>query len=689
MINLLMKIVNLLRFKVMHFLTVVLIKVFLFILLLTVSWVSNAESTEKPVSDLFDMSIEDLMNVEITSVSKRTQKISEAAASVFVISQEDIRRSGVTSIPEALRMVPGLQVAKIDANKWAITSRGFNGFFANKLLVLIDGRSVYTPLFSGVFWDVQDYPLQDVDRIEVIRGPGATMWGANAVNGVINIMTKKTKDTQGTIVEAGFGSEERAFGTIRHGGHSKEDLSYRFYVKYLNRDEGVYGPGNDAHDDWRVLRGGFRMDYEPQNNDFITLQGDIYNGDVGETAIVATPPPDFIRAVTDDVKISGGNLLFRWGRAFSETSEMTFQTYYDRTERDDPMIAEDRDTIDMDIQHQFLLSTCHSLVWGLGYRYTRDDIENTFTLTYDPESRHDDLISGFFQDEILIGDYQMRLTLGSKFEYNDYTGLEIQPNVRLLYNPHQKHSIWISVSRAVRTPSRSEHDVRINLQVLPGTPVVFVSTFGDNDFDSEELLAFELGYRMMANDFLSLDFTTFYNDYDNLRTLEPGPIYLETTPSPTHLVLPLYILNMMEGYTYGAELAADWRYSDRFSLKLAYSYLRIQLRLDSDSNDSSSETAKDDSPHHQYSLRSSVNITSDLELDLWVRYVDKLSSQDIDSYTSLDARLAWRPRKNLEFTIVGQNLIDSQHPEFDQDTFLDVAASEVQRSIYGKITWGF
>jgi len=673
----------------MHSSTLALIEFFLLILLVLTFWGSNVASAEKPDQDYFGMSIEDLMNIEVTSASKKSQKISETAAAVFVITQEDIRRSGVTSIPEALRMVPGIQVAKIDASKWAITSRGFNGFFANKLLVLIDGRSVYTPLFSGAFWDVQDYPLQDLDRIEVIRGPGATMWGANAVNGVINIITKKAKDTQGTLVEAGFGSEERGFGTIRHGGNHKEDLHYRFYAKYFTRDEGVYASGDDAHDDWRVLRGGFRMDYEPKNGDSLTVQGDIYNGDVGETAIVAAPPPDFIRSITDDVKIAGGNLLFKWRRSFSENSEITLQTYYDRTERDDPMIEEDRDTIDMDFQHQFSLSPCNNIVWGLAYRYTRDDIKNTFTLTYDPDSRHDDLISAFFQDEIIIDDYQIRLTLGSKFEYNNYTGFEIQPNVRLLYKPHDRHSIWTAVSRAVRTPSPSEHELRINLEVLPGPPVVFVSTFGDNDFDSEELLAFELGYRVMATDSLSLDLATFYNDYNNLRTLEPKTLFLETTPALPHLVMPFFVENKMEGHTYGVELAADWRYSDRLSFKFAYSYLRIQLHPDGDSGDPISETAEGDSPHHQVSLRSSVNITRNLDWDLWARYVDNLTRQDIGSYVSLDARIAWRPRNNLELTLVGQNLLDPQRPEFDQDTFLDVAISEVERSVYGKITWQF
>jgi len=665
-----------------------LVIVVILIILASPSWGNSSGSVAQQARDLFDMSIEDLLNVEVTSVSKKEQKISEAAAAIFVITQEDIRRSGVTSIPEALRMVPGLQVAKMDANKWAITSRGFNGFFANKLLVLIDGRSVYTPLFSGVFWDVQDYPLQDIERIEVIRGPGATMWGANAVNGVINILTKEAKDTQGTFAEAGLGSEERGFGTVRHGGNPKENLHYRFYGKYFTKDEAVYASGDDAHDDWRVLRGGFRMDYEQKNSDFLTIQGDIYKGKVGETVITSAPPPVYTQSITDDAKVSGGNVLFRWKHVFYHASEMTLQTYYDRTDRDDPMVEEERDTFDIDFQHQFLLGARHTIVWGIGYRYTQDDINNTFTVLFDPEDRQDDLISAFAQDDITITN-QIRLTLGTKFEYNDYTGFEIQPNIRLLFKPHDRHSIWTSVSRAVRTPSRSEQDIRVNHMVLSGSPPMIVSIYGDEDYKSEDLLAVELGYRVLAPEFISMDISFFYNIYDNLRTTEPRALFMEDSPSPPHLVLPLVFDNKMDGHSYGVELAADWRKWSWLTLKFAYTYYELELHKDSDSADPATETDEGDIPHHQMSLRSFVNITNDLELDLWSRYVDNIAVQHVDSYVSLDIRIAWRPLTDLEVTLVGQNLLDSHRLEFNQLTFLSGATSEVERGIYGKITWQF
>jgi iron complex outermembrane receptor protein len=657
---------------------------------------ASASDTEPPLpADLTELSLEDLMDIEITSVAKKAQKLSEAAAAVFVITQEDIRRSGATSIPEALRMAPGLEVARIDANKWAVTSRGFNGRFANKLLVLIDGRTVYTPLYSGVYWDMKDTLLEDIDRIEVIRGPGASLWGANAVNGVINIITKSAKDTQGGLIVAGAGTEEQGFGAVRYGGKLGQDIDSRAYVKYFDRDSGVFSSGENGADQWDILRAGFRMDWQRSGPDALTLEGDIYDGEAGVTVVTKSFDPYAPPTLDEDDSISGANLLCRWKHSVSDSSEVALQVYYDRTERNGVVLDQIHDTFDLDLQQQFAPGKRHEIVWGLGYRFVSDDIRNTFYGSWDPDSRDDDLFSGFVQDDITLIKNRLRLTLGSKFEHNDYTGSEIQPNGRLMWTPHDGHSIWTAVSRAVRTPSRTEEDGRLNTTVLaPGSLLPLfpgygvVSLFGDGDYESEELLAYELGYRAQPTDQFSVDIAAFFNDYSNLRTLEPGNPFLEVSPSPAHLVFPFTVGNKMDGETYGVEVAADWRASDWWRIQASYTYLQIQLDLDRDSGDTLSESAEGDSPHHQVSLRSSMDIVSDLALDLWVRYVDDLPSQDVDSYITLDVRLGWKLHEDVELSVIGQNLLDDHHPEYKPE-FIDTIPTEVQRSVYGKVTWQF
>ena len=649
---------------------------------------SKSRTLDEEMTELSKLDFEELMNIEITSVSKKAQKVSEAAAAIFVITNEDIQRSGATNIPEALRMVPGLEVARIDASTWAITCRGFNGRFANKLLVLMDGRSVYTPLFSGVFWDVQDTLLEDLDRIEVIRGPGATLWGANAVNGVINIITKQAKYTQGGLVTAGTGTEEQGIGSVRYGGKLNDDTYYRVYAKYFDRDSAVDISGHNGADEWHVVRGGFRMDWEPANSNSLTLQGDIYDGDASQRLSVASLTAPFTRTFDEDTEITGAYLLSRWKRTISDNSDIMLQLYYDRTKRNTAVMDEIRDTFDIEFQHQLSLSERQEVIWGLGYRFTSDDIDNTFSLSFYPDNRDDNLFSAFLQDEIVLIEDRLRMTLGSKFEHNDYTGFEIQPSVRLMWTPSRQHSVWTAVSRAVRTPSRAEDDVRINQKVVPGSPPGVVSLFGNHDFDSEELIAYELGYRVQLVDRLFLDIAAFYNDYDNLRTEEPGEPFLETSPSPLHIVIPFKAENKMRGETYGIELAADWRVLDWWRLQATYTYLQMQLHLDGDSRDMRSVSAEGESPHNQVSLRSSMDLTRDLDFDLWVRYVDNLPSQDVGSYITLDARLGWKLHKDIELSVVGQNLIDSHYLQFKPE-ILDTYPTEVERSVYGKITWRF
>jgi iron complex outermembrane receptor protein len=636
--------------------------------------------------DLTDMSLEALMNIEVTSVSKKPQKQSEAAAAIFVITHDDLRRWGVTNIPEALRRVPGIEVARIDANKWAITSRGFNSRFANKLLVLIDGRSVYTPLFAGVYWDSQDVVLEDVDRIEVIRGPGGTLWGANAVNGVINIITKNAADTQGDMVSVSAGNEVKGIGSVRHGGKLKNGADYRIYAKYASYDEG-YNP-DGAHDDWRTGQIGFRSDWLKTDRDSITLQGDYYRGTAGQLVNIPSgppgPPPTSVIPTVDDTETNGGNLLFRWSHVLKNASNFALQVYYDHVGLDGAVLYEDRDTFDIDFQHHFKWHDTHDVVWGFHYRHTHDHTDNNATFSLDPASKNVNLYSTFIQDEISLKD-NLRLTAGIKLEHNDFSGFEYQPNVRLAWAVDDSQTWWGSVSRAVRTPSRGEHDVTLRL-VPPATsdPGIPVYAQGNGDYDSEDLLAWELGYRFNFRNIWSLDAATFYNDYDNLRTLDP-----EFDPvSPAAIRFPFD--NNMKGRTYGVELAGQWQVRRGWRLNASYTWLDMQLRLVNGSTDSASQGAEQASPVSKAAVWSALDFGNTLQFDAALRYVGdiEVSGTRIDSYVEADLRLGWEARPGLELSIIGQNLLDNRHPEYLPD-FINTQPTEVERSIFGRVTWSF
>ncbi len=649
---------------------------------------------QQTVPDVTTLSMEDLMNMQVTSVSKRTQKVADAAAAVFVITQEDIRRSGATSIPEALRLVPGLEVARIDSNKWAIASRGFNGRFDNKLLVLIDGRSVYTPLFSGVYWNVQDVMLEDIDRIEVIRGPGATLWGANAVNGVINIISKRAKDTQSTVVTAGAGTEERGSGGVRYGSKIG-DTSYRAYGKYFNWGPSQYASGMTAHDGWDALRGGFRADWTPAGANSLTLQGDIYRSKYGETLTVPSLSAPYSSTFPNNGAYSGGNVLGRWNHT-SEGSSMSLQMYYDNTTiADNSLFVDHQNIFDMDFQHGFHVGDSQQFVWGLGYRSIRDRNDSSFSVSLQPNQLTLNHFSAFVQDEISLVDKRLRLTFGSKFEHNDFTGFEVQPNARLLWTLTPNQSIWTAVSRAVRTPALTEEGLRLNSAVIPpatpANPAPFpavVTVFGSHQFQSEDLLAYELGYRVQVTSSLSADISTFYNNYSNLRTAEPGAPFIEGSPVPTDIVVPFIAQNKMSGGTYGAELFADWRVAPKWRLVGSYSYLQMDIRKNSDSLDPTPDSPNGSSPRHQWYLRSSIDLPKHFEHDTTLRFVDHLPSLGIPSYYSLDSHLGWRPISRVEFSIGGQNLLDNQHLEFIPD-FINTAPTQVKRTVYGSMTFKF
>jgi len=617
--------------------------------------------------------------------ARKVQKLTQTAAALFVITQEDIRRAGITRLPEALRLVPGVQVARVSANKWAISARGFNGLYASKLLVMIDGRTVYTPLRSEVFWDVQDTLIEDVERIEVIRGPGGSLWGANAVNGVINIVTKSAKETQGSLVTTYIGKgEERAIVGIRQGGQLNNDVYYRVYGKFFEHEHFVNEQDEVQQDNWQMKRGGFRMDWKKNDRDNLTAQGDIYDGFVKQNISI------FHEQQNDSVNLNGFNLLARWQRDFSN-GDIILQTYYDHTRRDRLILDEIRDTYDLDFQHRWQQSEKQEFIWGLGFRYSQDEMDNTsIFLSYIPKKRQDKLFSAFVRSEFKIaGESEqfgykntgnLRLIIGSKFEHNDYSGFEIQPTIRLLWKQNDKQSLWAAISRAVRTPSRSDSGVEYNTLSDVGA----VRITGNHDFQSEELLAYELGYRFNPSPRFLLDVLLFYNEYDKLRTAEP--IGFISTP-PT---LIFELNNQMVGEAYGLEFSASWEIFERWKMIATYSYLDIHLHLNPTSLYFSKETEEDDTPHHQASLRSLLTLPNNLELDTALYYVDNVPNQNAPRYTRFDIRLGWHAWKNMELSLGARNLFNKQHREFGNGNRVStIMADEVRQAIYMQLKYRF
>jgi len=648
------------------------------------------------VPDVTSMSLEDLMNQPVTSVSKRPQKVADSAAAVFVITQEDIRRSGAASIPEALRMVPGLEVARIDENKWAIGSRGFNGRFDNKLLVLIDGRSVYTPLFSGVYWNVQDVLLEDVDRIEVIRGPGATLWGANAVDGVINIITKSAKNTQGGLVTAEAGSEERTAESVRYGAKAGDNTYYRIYGKYFDWYPSIDSTGATASDGWHALRSGFRVDSNATPSNSFTIQGDIYHDNFGETLTVPLlTSPTFSSTYPNNNNMSGGDLLGRWNHSFARSST-SLQMYYDRTNLFFPTVFSDHESVyDVDFQHDIHLGETQELVWGLGYRSIQDNNASTFTVAVQPSQSSLNQYSAFVQDTLGFFNSRMQVTVGSKFEHNPFTGFEFEPNVRILGTLTKEQTVWAAVSRAVRTPAITEEGLELNAGVIPpnepplNSPLPVVeSIFGSSQFGSEDLIAYEAGYRVQATSSVSLDLATFYNYYTNLRSAEPGTPIVEGGATPSYIVLPFVASNKMSGGTWGVEPFAEWRILPRWKLQGSYSFLQMNIHKDPTSQDPTADLPNGENPRNQWNFRSSLDLPKHIEQDLMLRYVDKLPSLNVPSYYSLDLHIGWNPLPQVRLSFGGNDLLNSQHIEFVPD-FINTLPTEVRRTWFGSVAWTF
>lgn len=612
------------------------------------------QAVAQSTSALKDLSVDELLNLRVTSVSKRSEPLSDAAASIFVLTSETILRSGATTLPEALRLAPNLQVARMDSVQYAISARGFNNSIGNKLLVLIDGRTVYTPLYSGVFWDQQDVMLEDVERIEIITGPGATLWGANAVNGVINVITRSASDTTGSLVVAGAGENERN-GAARFGTEIGTG-AIRFFAKYAEWDHTTRTVGGAALDDWKRAQVGFRSDWDAGGSTF-TFQGDAYDGNSQDRGTVGP-------YVLDDIAVSGFNLLGRWQHTLSGGSDVQLQMYFDHSSREDFIFYEPTaDIFDIDFQ-QAMAAGRHQVIWGGGYRHAKDDIGPGIATIFVPASRTLQWGNLFVQDEVRLSD-PLRATVGLKLESNDYTGVEYLPSARLAWKPSADRLVWGSVSRAVRAPARFDRDIR-----FPAIPPFIV--VGGPNFESEVANVVELGYRAQHSETISYSLTGFAHYWDRLRSGSAYPVELE---------------NKIEGTVQGVEAWAEYRPFEFWQLSGGITYLHEDLRLKSGSTDPvgvDNPTLRND-PEYQWQLRSSFDLPRDFKLDLHLRRVDALPNPRVPAYTELDVRLAWLLGDALEIAVAGRNLLHQRHPEYGEAA----TRSEIERSVYGQMRWHF
>jgi iron complex outermembrane recepter protein len=624
--------------------------------------------------DLTQLSLSELAATKVTSISKKPEERSKAAAAVHVITQDDIHRSGATHLVDLLRLVPGLHVARIHSSQWAIGVRGFTSRLARAQLAVMDGRSLYTPLFAGTYWELQDILLEDIERVEVVRGPGGTLWGANAVTGIINVVTRSAANTQGGFVTLGGGTEERGFVRARHGGRIGSG-HFRVWGKYADRDAAFRADGSEF-DGWWLGSGGFRADWEREGGETITVQGGGYSGRLGSRANVASYTAPFLRTVDGRSPAEGGHLLARWTRRVGG-GDLAVQVYYDRTSREEPTFQENRDTGDFDAQYAFRLGERHQVVVGGGYRLSDGRSQGVETLSFVPAARTDSLLTAFVQDEIDVVPDRLKVTLGTKVERNAYTGFELQPTLRAAWSPRDPYTVWGAVTRAVRTPSRIERDLLLDSAVSATAPVYF-RLQGNPNFETETLLALEGGVRVRVSERVSLDLAAFHDRHADLLSLDFGAPFSEQGRQIT----PAVFGNGIEGKVSGAELGLDLRLSRRWMVRSGYNYLNMALEPKPGSTDTTSAAAEDASPRHRVFVWSSLDLPGGLSLDLRGRWLSRLPSQRVDAYASLDARAAWRPTARLEIALVGQNLLDARHAEFG-----GTAAAEIERSAYGEASW--
>jgi iron complex outermembrane receptor protein len=651
------------------------------------AYANDANQPFKSSGDLEDLTLEQLVNLKVTSVSKQETDLFASPAAISVVTADDIQRLGITSLPEALRLAPGMDVAQINPSEWAVSARGFNAEFGRELLVLIDGRTVYTPTTAGVYWDAQDVVMEDLDRIEVIRGPGATLWGANAVDGVINVISKSAKETQGLLLSGSAGSAEQDAVTVRYGGELASDLYYRLYAKRSDMSDFTDISGKSAGDPWNSSLGGFRADWEPPSPNVLTLQGDYYYSATAQPSVLVGLAPPATTLISQSEYNQGGNILGRWTHDVSDSAQLTLQTYYDHVEQNNGFGIGFVNSYDLDLQDRFSLGSWNDFMWGAGYRYQDVDDTPTFEISWLPQTQHIRLFNIFGQDDIKIVPNRLHFMMGIKLEDNSLVQWDYEPNARLLWTPAENQTLWAAVSRAARTPSLFELDARLNaaaFQPAPPSPPALVSVFGDQNATAEKLLAYQVGYRVAPTKSLSFDVTGFYNVYEHLLVQIPNPTIIQTSPTSTHLLISSTYMNAGAGDTYGVELSSQWRVVENWRLTASYSWLGTSLTPSSDFAHS---------PDQQCQLRSYLDLPCHLELNGAIYLVSRSSGplatgfEEIPSYVRADLGLIWSPRKWLEVGIWGQNLLQREHVEFSsQET---PALTEIPRSVLAKVTVRF
>lgn len=634
---------------------------------------------EQDAAPLKQLSLEELGNVEVTTTSKEPEQIWKTSAAIYVLTQDDIRRSGAMSIPEVLRLVPGVEVARINSNIWSVGIRGFGSAFSKSVLVLIDGRSVYTPLFAGVDWDVQNVMLEDVERIEVIRGPGGTIWGSNAVNGVINIITKNAKDTHGSYASTSGGNISQNESGVRYGAGHGNNVDYRAYAMGFGRTPEFHSDGAN-YDAWQLGQAGFRTDSTLTDRDTLTVQGDLYKGNVGQQVAIGSYSPLAQLNVDGTEDVSGGNLLGRWRHVLGNTSDLQVQAYYDRTYRLGPQVGETRNTFDFDLLHHFVLEQRNEIIWGFGARWSPSDIIQTVpTVNFTPHHQDDNIYSAFVQDQIAIVQNKLWLTLGSKFEHNIFTGWETEPSGRVLWTPTSHQTVWAAVTRAIRTPSRIDEDLQLT-GFVSSPPPIYLCVCDNAKFVSETLLGYEAGYRKLVGPRFYLDIAAFHNKYNDLTSFGNPTISLTTTPPPLAILISLPFANRIMGSTDGGEFSPLWKATHWMEMKATYSYVTMNLE-DKPTHTKTSYVSmyEGSSPHNEVTAQLLFNLPRGFEFDPTYRYVGALPALAVKAYHTADARLGWHFAKRFDLSITGQNLFQPRHAES--------GSVLVQRSAYAQITW--
>lgn len=634
------------------------------------------------------MSLEQLGSIEVTTVSKEPEVVWRTPASIYVITQEEIRRSGAQSIPEALRLAPGVEVARITTGEYAIGIRGFNSRLSRSVLVLIDGRTVYSTFTAGTYWETQDTLMSDIDRIEVIRGPGGTIWGPNAVNGVINIITKNTKDTQGALrASGGGGNVEQILGDVRYGSGNGKGFTYRVYAKGFAW-AAQYHPDGDNYDEWHGGQGGFRMDWSPNARDAYRLQGDLYGQDFGERVSAVTYDPPATRVIRGDASLYGGNILWNWRRVLGEGRDMQFAAYFDHATRNELNFGDLRNTGNVDFLHRFPWKR-HDISWGFTLRFSHGQETQAFSgLTFVPSRRTDQLYQGFVQDAITLAKDRLSLIVGTKVLKTNYTRTLAEPSVRLMYNATYTQTLWAAYTHALRTPADVERDFNLSgfLGYAPNGLPYFARFSANRNFKSEQMDGYELGYRRLAGPNFYLDIAGFYNHYRELFSEELiGPPILESNPAPTHLLLPLEFGNGLLASTTGVEASPEWRPKPWWRLRASYSFLDMHVKKAANSKDiGSAQVVQGSSPENQARFQNGFDLPESFSVDVQVRYVSALTAIKVPSYWTGDATLNWEANRHLRLALVGQNLFQPHHVEFVYDPG---APAGIRRGFYGQVTW--